>query len=486
MGSLHQIPAPSESASRIRLSEVISALSYALDITEGQPEGHSIRSAVIGMRIAEEIHLSIEERSALFYALLLKDLGCSSNAARVCSLFKADDREIKHGLKTVNWTSLPRSLLYAARNAASRSSPVRRAAHVVLLALKGPSSAKPLFEIRCERGASIARLLGFSELTAQAIRSLDEHWNGQGHPSRLIGDEIPLLARILGLAQTVEVFFRAYGIDAAYQMADDRRGKWFDPALVAALVSIRRDSAFWERLENEDLERQLNDLEPEESVLLASEDRLDRVAEGFARVIDAKSPWTFRHSEGVADIAVGVAEVLGLGPRDLSTIRRAALLHDIGKLGISNLVLDKPGRLTDDERREMQRHPELTQRILERVACFNYFAKMASAHHERLDGRGYHLGLSAEQISLGTRILTVADIFEAMSAERPYRPPQPGEKVLEAMARDVGTALSPECFEALKTFVERRGWIPTVKGRDLAVASEACALEIEPSLQATV
>lgn len=455
-----------------RLSEVVSALSYALDLTEGQPEGHAVRSAIIGMRVAEEIGLSAAERSDLFYALLLKDLGCSSNAARVCSLLAADDRAAKLALKTVNWSKLGESVAYVARHAATAASPLRRAAHIVKLALQGPDASRPLFEIRCERGAGIARLIGFPEATAEAIRGLDEHWNGRGYPRGLRGEEIPLFARILGLAQTAEVFFRSFGVDAMYGMARQRRGEWFDPRLVDALESIRADGLFWERLADRDVEAQLLALEPEDAWVISDEDRLDRLAEGFARVIDAKSPWTYRHSAGVAEIAVGVARILGFSAEELRALQRAALLHDIGKLGVSNLVLDKPGKLTDEEWREMKRHPEYTQRILERVACFRELADFASAHHERLDGKGYHRGLSAGAIPRPTRVLTVADIYEAMSAERPYRPRQPGEKVLAIMSRDVGTGICPECFDALRVFADGGRWAPETPGAGAAASHE--------------
>jgi HD-GYP domain-containing protein (c-di-GMP phosphodiesterase class II) len=441
------------SSQEIRLSEVISAFSYALDITEGQPEGHAIKSCLIGMRVAEEIGLPTEQRSALFYALLLKDAGCSSNAARVCSLFRSDDRSVKRDLKTTDWARLSQSYLYLARNVAPEGSPIERALRIVAIGLQGPSGAKQLVETRCDRGAQIARMLDLPEATAEAIRSLDEHWDGRGQPLGLAGPAIPLLGRIVGLAQTVEVFFTAYGRDAACDMAEERRGKWFDPDLVEALASIRRDGSFWECLAGDDLESHVAALEPQERALTADEGRLDRVAEAFARVIDAKSPWTYRHSEGVAEIAVGIGRVMGFTPGELRDLRRAALVHDIGKLGISNLILDHPGELTAEARAEIRRHPELSQRILSRVACFRDLADWASAHHERLDGRGYHRGLTAQELSRGSRVLVVADICEALSAERPYRAALPPEKVLEIMRREAGTGICPDCFEALEIYL---------------------------------
>ncbi|HEX7243045.1 MAG TPA: HD domain-containing phosphohydrolase, partial [Longimicrobiaceae bacterium] len=181
---------------------------------------------------------------------------------------------------------------------------------------------------------------------------------------------------------------------------------------------------------------------------------LDRVAEAFARVIDAKSPYTFRHSEGVAAIALGMAGELGIAGGALRDLRRAALLHDVGKLGVSNRILDKPARLTDQEMAQVRLHPAYTQRILERVECFRGIAGVAASHHERMDGRGYHRGLPAGELPLAARLLAVADVYEAISAERPYSAALPREEVLAIMSRDVGAGTCPVCFDAL------RAWLP--------------------------
>ena len=202
---------------------MISALSYALDITEGQPPGHAIRSCVIGMRLADELGLPDGERSSLFYALLLKDAGCSSNAAKICKLFRADDLRLKQGVKTVDWTRFSENLIWAVRNAAPEGSPLARAATLVRLGLQ-QGTPKEIFETRCERGADIARELGFSEPTAAAIRTLDEHWDGRGQPQGISGAEIPLLGRILCLAQTVEVFVGDARTDAG--LRDGARAAW--------------------------------------------------------------------------------------------------------------------------------------------------------------------------------------------------------------------------------------------------------------------
>jgi len=434
-------PVPRADAIRmdIRLSEVISALSYALDVTEGQPMGHAVRSCAIGMRIGEEIGLAPEERSSLFYALLLKDAGCSSNAARLSTLFGADDLEVKRSRKLIDHHRPGASLRHVLRHGRTR--------RLAAIARSGADGAREMTELRCERGADIARMIELSETTAQAIRSLDEHWDGGGYPYGLAGDAIPLFGRILCLAQTAEVFFGVGGPRAALEVAADRRGTWFDPELVGVLRGTRRDRGFWDALGGAEPHGLIGAFEPEDRVQRADEERLDRVAEAFALIVDAKSPYTGRHSEGVARIATAVGDALGYGPGALRDLRRSALLHDIGKLGVSNLILDKPGKLDAEEWRQMRRHPELTVRILERVGAFRELAATAGAHHERLDGGGYHLGLTGDQLNRDARILAVADVCEALTAERPYRGALPPDEVRAIMRRE---ALCPEALSALE------------------------------------
>ena len=436
--------------SDIRLSNVLAGLSYALDLTEGQRQGHAIRSCVIGMRIARELQLPSEQTSALFYALLMKDLGCSSNAARFAVLFGADDHRVKADLKTTDWPKALDAFRFVARNVAPGQFWLTRAFQLLGVLTRGPEGAREVVLTRCERGADIARMLGFHDDTVQAIRGLDEHWDGAGQPYALRGDQIPLLARILGLAQTAEVFVTTYGVDAAYDMAIARKASWFDPEIVAAFLAIRADVEFWRALAEDDAQAQVTTLEPVDRVIVADEDRLDRVAEAFALVIDAKSPWTFQHSRGVAATGVAIAAVMGYADEQVREIRRAALLHDIGKLGVSNLILDKPAILTDEEFRAMRRHPAATREILMRTGCFRHLASVAASHHERLDGSGYDLGLDRSALPMLTRVLCTADVCDALRASRPYRPGMPIERVLDIMRRDVGNAIDPTCFEALQ------------------------------------
>ena len=438
----------------VRLSDVLTGLSYALDLTEGSRPGHSVRTCLIGMRLADVIGLPADQRSSLFYALLMKDLGCSSNAARFAALFGADDQELKSSLKTVDWPQALESFKWVARSVAPGSAWQTRLWRFLAVMARGPKGARDVVLTRCERGADIAKVLGLSSDTSNGIRALDEHWNGRGQPYGLKGEQIPQIGRILGLAQTVEIFASTYGVPQAFDMAVSRRGRWFEPDLVKALLSTRDEATFWHRLgDGHDVHR-LRAVEPPDQVLRVTEDRLDVIADAFAMVIDAKSPWTFRHSTGVADISVAMARELGFSGPQRRELRRAALLHDVGKLGISSLILDKPGRLTDEEFAIVKRHPAYTAEILQHATCFSRLTDMAASHHERLDGTGYHQGRHASVLSLPARVICVADICDALRASRPYRAGLPTERVLEIIGREVGSGFDAECYVALKQVLQ--------------------------------
>ena len=433
----------------VKLSTVLSAMSYALDLTEGQPQGHAARSCLIGMRLAEALHLSADERSDLFYALLMKDAGCSSNAARVSQLFGGDDQRAKQGLWKRDWRSWREKAAYAWEYVEPGGSVMQRVRRFATLAVEGPGSSREMFAIRCDRGADIARELGVSEPTAIAIRTMDEHWDGGGYPEGLRGDQIPLYARIIGLAQVAEIYWALGGPAAALEVARDRRGRWFDPELVKALRLLGAGDRLWADLTTPDLPTAIAAAEPTERVIPADEPRLDRIAHAFALVVDAKSSFTYQHSDRVASVAVGIAEEMGLPADQQVRIRRAGLLHDIGKLSVPNRILDKPGKLEPDEWEVVKRHPFFSYEILARVPVFSHFAYDASCHHERIDGAGYYRGVDGDALSRHARILAAADIFDALSAARPYREALPLDRVMSIIAEGRGTQLCPETVDAL-------------------------------------
>jgi putative nucleotidyltransferase with HDIG domain len=402
------------------------------------------------MRIGQQIGLPPSDLGDLYYSLLLKDAGCSSNSSRLFHTINADEIRAKGDVKTTDWTRTGwESLHYAVTHVAVGRPFVERVRTLVRVAAKQQQESWELVKIRCERGASVARKMGFPESVAAAIHSLDEHWNGRGYPDGLCGEEIPLLARIMLLAQTLDVFFMHRGPEAAVEVAGRRSGRWFDPNLVSAAASLAKSGQLWEGLDSDDVVTKAVLMEPEQRSLEATEFRLDSICLAFAEVIDAKSPFTYRHSNGVAEAAVAIGRRLGLNERNVTFLRRTALLHDIGKLGVPNVILEKPDKPNGAEWKVIRRHPYYTLEILRRITGFEEFSEVAASHHEKLDGSGYFRQLRGEQLSLPARILVVADMFDALTAARPYREALPLETVLATLRRDTPHAVDVKCVEAL-------------------------------------
>jgi HD-GYP domain-containing protein (c-di-GMP phosphodiesterase class II) len=451
------VPRPAVSrpaAAGLRLSELFGALSHALDIAEGQPEGHCVRCCWIGMRIGEALGLPPHELRDLYYTLLLKDLGCSSNAARISALYRTDDLTFKHDHKIIG-DSLPQVLRFVLAHTGQHAGLAERIQGIVNIARNGGEIATELIATRCERGADIARRLRFSEGVAEGIRNLDEHWDGGGKASAR-GDGDPDLCAVALLAQVVDVFHASAGREAAIAEVRLRAGTWFDPDLAATFETVAATPDFWDILSAPHIQDIVLDLEPARIGRAVDEAYLDDVAAAFAGVVDAKSPYTAGHSSRVADYADLIAGELGFPVGRRRWLRRASLLHDIGKLGVSNAILDKPGKLTDSEWVAMRGHAAASEAILSRIAAFGALARVAGAHHERLDGKGYPNGLKGDRISMDTRAMTVADVYDALTAKRPYRDAIPSEKALAIMAAEIGTAFDRHCFEALKTALAKR------------------------------
>lgn len=433
----------------LRLSEVIGALSYALDMTEGQPQGHCLRCCWIGMHIGTTMGLSQEELWDLYYTLLLKDAGCSSNAERLCQLYGHDDIDTKRNFKRVNTDSLNQLARFVFEHTAPGHGLTERVQRFFHLLVKGERLANELVATRCERGAQIAKQLGFSDGVAAGIHSLDEHWNGKGRPERLVGQEIPLGSRIALLAQVVDVFYQVDSAAATLAEIRDRKGTWFDPQVVAAFEQVAMDEGFWSGLADPAIPERVFAMEPAGHVSYLDDDKLDAIAAAFAQVVDAKSHFTYGHSERVAQYSDLLAAQLGVNGGRRRWLRRGALLHDIGKLGVSNAVLDKPAQLNADEWARVRAHPRLTEEILSHITPFRELARVAGAHHERLDGKGYPAGISGDAISLETRIITTCDIFDAITADRPYREATPVEQALQIMENLRGRSLDDDCLDAL-------------------------------------
>lgn len=441
-------------ATSTTLAEIMGAFSYALDLTEGQPAGHSLRSCWIGSLLAQALGLSAEDRRTVYYAVMLKDLGCSSNAARIAELYLTDDRAFKHDFKLVGEGIGPVLKFVFAKTGAGQ--PLgKRAKAIGNILRNGPEIARSLIETRCTQGADIARRLRFPEPVAEGIAALDEHWDGGGKPLGLAGEAIPLPARIALLAQVADVFSTNGGPSAARAEIARHRGGWFDPSLCDAFRAISADHAFWAGVAAVDLSERILSLEPDEGQVSVDEDYLDDIAMAFGQVIDAKSPYTGGHSERVGFYCDAVAAEIGIPAEARRKLRRAAVLHDVGKLAVSSAVLEKPGKLDEEEWQAMRSHASHTAEILSHIGPMREMAMIAAAHHERLDGQGYPFGLGGAMISMESRIITVCDFYDALTADRPYRGAMPTEKALSIMAEEVGKAIDPECFAALEAIVAK-------------------------------
>jgi HD-GYP domain-containing protein (c-di-GMP phosphodiesterase class II) len=446
---LLRIEAAEGEGSRVLLAELLGAFSYALDLTEGQPPGHCIRSCWIGTHVGQRIGLPEQELQDLYYTLLLKDLGCSSNAARVAEIYLADERVLKQEFKLVG-PGLKDVLGFVLAKTGRNVGPRRRLAAVARILRHGGALVREVIQTRCTRGADIARQLRFPAAVADGIFSLDEHWDGSGQPQGLHGHAIPIHSRIALIAQIADVFRTSAGREAAIAEVRRRSGSWLDPELVNAFTDVARDPAFWRSLASPTIEAQVLGLEPARQSVIVDEDYLDAIAAAFGGVVDAKSPYTGGHSQRVATYVDALAARLDVDPGRRRWLHRGALLHDIGKLGVSNAILDKPAKLDNTEWVEMRSHAAHTREILSRISCFHDLAPIAAAHHERLDGTGYPLRLDRDVIGIETRIITIADYYDALTADRPYRAAMPVEQALDIIGGEVGGAIDPACFAALR------------------------------------
>lgn len=431
----------------IPTGRLLAALSTALDLTEGQLPGHALRTCYLAMRLADDLGLPAGDRDALFYAAFLKDAGCSSNAAAITRLFGADDIDAKRRQATIERSMLSYAA-FSIRTIPEAEPLPRRIRRLITIGVRGRAEHQMIEQLRCERGAAIARKAGFDDRVAGAILDLHEHWDGKGDPRHLRGAEIHPLSRILAACQGLDVFVSTAGPERALAVVAARIGSWYDPDIAATLLERCR-AGLIDDLLAPDLAARTFALEPTGQIRTSDDADIDRIAGAFADVVDAKSPYTGSHSRIVADIAESLAAHLGLPAPEVVDVRRAGLLHDLGKLGVPNLILDKPGRLDATEMDVIRRHPEMTLRILDPVPTFSAVAQLAACHHERLDGTGYFRGLTAPELALGARIVAVADVFEALTANRPYRGPMSVEQALAVMRETAGEHLAADVIDAL-------------------------------------
>ncbi|HJT55982.1 MAG TPA: HD domain-containing phosphohydrolase, partial [Ktedonobacteraceae bacterium] len=255
----------------------------------------------------------------------------------------------------------------------------------------------------------------------------------QGVPGRVKGEHIAAPMRIVTLAQDAITFHRLEGVEAAVKMAWERKGTLYDPHMVECFC--RQAAQLLAGLEEEPPWEVVLALEPGGRARLSAE-QFDTACRAIADFADIKSSYTLGHSAGVAELAAKAARRCGLPESDTVTLRRAGLLHDIGRVGISAGIWGKPGKLSEREWERVRMHPYYTERVLARPGALARLGALAALHHERLDGSGYYRGLPASMLSPAARILAAADVYHAMTEPRPYRPALAPEIAAEQLRRE--------------------------------------------------
>ncbi|MHB8689767.1 MAG: HD domain-containing phosphohydrolase [Solirubrobacteraceae bacterium] len=454
----------------VRLAELVAALSLAVDLGLGQPMEHLLRSCLIAVRLAEGVGLGSGERAVVYYVALLEWVGCHADAHEQAAWF-GDDIALKADRFLVDMTPIAKAR-FALGHVGAGGTPRHRARLLGSL-LASPSDLASMFEAtHCRIAGRVAVELGLGSATGDALQHVFERWDGNGRPAGLPGDQIALATRIVQLASAVEFYRRLGGVAAAVEAARRRRGTQFDPELVdrfcasaPELLSGLDAATSWD---------QVIDSEPALRSCLSA-DQLDRALEAISELADLKSPFMTGHSRGVAELADAAARHAGFSDADARELRRAGLLHDLGRLGVSNAIWDKPGSLSPAEVERVRMHPYYTSRMFSRPGRLTRLAELACAHAERLDGSGYPRGLSAGGLSPAARLLGAADVYQALIEPRPHRPGhEPDSAVRELESEVTAGRLDGEAVQAVLGAAghrvrRRREWPAGLTAREVDV-----------------
>ncbi|MCW2560540.1 MAG: LuxR family transcriptional regulator [Mycobacterium sp.] len=395
-------------------TEVLAALSLAIDLGLGQPMDHMLRSAAIGTRLAERLGLSEPERGTVFYTGLVMWIGCHADSHEYARWF-GDDIAMRHESHFIDWSGAPyRRFLVG--NLGRGSTLPARAKLAARLFLDARGNLGALVQSHCLSAALLAEEIGLGADVCEALPYAYERWDGSGLPTAAAGSRIPVAMRVAQVADIAEVHHRAYGAQAAVAEVLRRSGKQFDPDVVAVFTEAADDLL----RENEDGWSTAAALAPDPGEALDGP-ALDCLLRAMGDFVDLKCPFTLGHSRAVAELAENAGKRAGLPQDEVDILRRAGYVHDLGRIGVSNRVWEKAGELTGAERERVQIHPYLTGRILARVGGLKAVREVAVNHHERLDGSGYPNGVRGDDLSVRDRILAAAESYCASTEPRPHR-----------------------------------------------------------------
>jgi HD-GYP domain-containing protein (c-di-GMP phosphodiesterase class II) len=397
---------------------LVAALSLGIDLGFGQPMEHVLRQSLISLRLAERLGLGEQDRSDVYYTSLLVNIGCHSDAHEQAKWF-GDDIAMKstkydHELRSV------RGAVAGMKNLGAGNTPIHRFKVGLEFVMSGHRDMNGMIEHHAKLARMLAEQLGLPAGVLDGVGSSYERWDGKGWPGDLKEDNVPIASRISQLGEFIEVAHRVGGIESAIALARKRSGKQFDPTL-STLMCEQADEILGD-LDAVQTWDAVIEAEPALEVTL-SDDQFDSALLAIANFIDLKSPYTLGHSQAVADLVTTAGSTLGLSAADVRTLRRAGLVHDFGKLGVSNSIWDKAGPLGAGEWERVRMSPYITERMLNQSPVLGPLAAISVQHRERLDGSGYPRGLSGAAISRPARILGAADAYQAMCEPRPYRDP---------------------------------------------------------------
>ncbi len=393
---------------------VLAALSLAIDLGLGQPMDHMLRSAAMGTRLAERVGLSERERGTVFYTGLVMWIGCHADSHEYARWF-GDDIAVRHDSHFIDWSGAPfRRFLVG--NVGRGSTLPKRAQLAAKLFLDARGNLGALMQSHCLSAALLAEEIGLGADVCAALPYAYERWDGSGLPTGAAGSRIPVAMRVAQLADIAEVYNRAYGAGAAITEVSRRSGKQFDPDIVAEFTAAAGDLL----LQSEDAWSTAAGLAPDPGEALNGPE-LDRLLRAMGDFADLKCPFTLGHSRAVAALAENAGKCVGLPQDEMDILRRAGYVHDLGRIGVSNRVWEKPGELTHAERERVNLHPYLTGRILARVGGLKAVREVAVNHHERLDGSGYPNGLRGDDLSVRDRVFAAAESYCGSMEPRPYR-----------------------------------------------------------------
>ena len=417
----------------IRLTELLGALSLVSDLGMGQPMEHNLRQCLIAARLGDRAGLDGAQREGVFYAGIMAWVGCHVDAYEQTKWF-GDETALKGDARKVDMTGPLSEMAFAIGHIGSGQPLLHRARTGIGFIGGGMKDVEVMLENHWRAVDSLASRVGLDDNVRISIKQTFERWDGKGAPDGARGEDIALTSRLVTLADVVEVFHRVGGVEAAMAVARERRGTQFDPDLVDLFCEVAGE--LFEELDATPSWEAVMAAEPGLAQPL-DEGQLDGVLEAMADFTDVKSPYTIGHSRAVADLAFGAAQGVGIPAADATAVRRAGLLHDLGRLGVPNSVWDKGGDLTLTETERVRMHPYLTERALASSPGLARLGALAIQHHERLDGSGYPRGLKGDAVSASGRVLAAADVYRAKTEPRPHRPAASADDAARVLRAEV-------------------------------------------------